>query len=110
MKKHLSLALAFILCLGLLLSLSACNSDFNDTYYLYNEGNYFKEQYYTLKNGKWSSYQDMQGRYEIDGQKITFYAESNGVEGVLITGSIKEGELVLHFGDYPMVFRTEQSN
>ncbi len=108
MKKSIALLLSLVLCLGLLLSLSACSKEsYDGTYYLYFNEKLQKDQFFILADGKWSNHQELSGTYTVEDGKITLYMTGPTHTAILHEGTVGGGQLELDLAGYKMTYRME---
>ncbi len=98
MKKNIARLILIVLCLGLLTALAGCVST-EGTYYKYEDGEYDKDSYIKLADGKWSDDDDSEGTYTIEDGKITFFSELFGKKVEIASGTIEKGVMVLTYSE-----------
>ncbi len=98
MKKTIARILLVALCLSLLMSLAGCGGP-DGTYYKYEDGEYDKDSYIKLEDGKWSDDDSSEGTYTIEDGKITFFTELFGKKVEFASGTIDKGVMVITYSD-----------
>ncbi len=99
----MSVCSLFVMSAGLA---SCTSSEANGTYYRYTNGSYDHDDFYTLKNGKWTDNDGESGKYDLDGINITIHFELFGEEDQF-TGTVENGVLTIDVLGVKSVYCTE---
>ncbi len=96
MKKKITIVtltlISYIVCS---FGFVACSANVDGTYYFYDNEQYYKTDYITLKNKEWNNADNMGGEFSIFGENITLYVELFGKKEEIASGIVKNGVLTL---------------